>query len=289
MEAESKQKRRGKNIFLMGINDLVELPGLNVRLDYGDLDALENSIQMNGIQEPLKAYLDRATGKYVVVKGHRRYRASQNLHSKGIIFDIPVLMYTSVPTAEQILEDHITSNSGLPLSALEKAEVCRRYKDLGHKTQWISTRIGMTYQQAKNFLLLSEAPDSLKELISENWVKSTCVVEMFKDLKDFTQVEAMIKTHLLSTASKFTSTDYKNIKSPDVELEEAEERQPKASVEKTKKITLDQKIELFSDELKLFQDDSIPERTDKISLFLETIEMLKENNEPSVILNTLYS
>lgn len=286
---EKSEKKRGKNIYLMKVEDLIELPGLNVRFNYGDLDELSESIKLHGVQEPLKAYYDNQSGKYVIVKGHRRLKASQKLKEQGFDFLIPVLTYSKPPSAEQILLDHITSNSGLPLSALEKAEVCRRYRDLGHKTQAISEKIGMTYMQTKNFLLLSEAPDTLKQLISENWVKSTCVVEMFKDLKDFTQVESMIKTHLLATAGKFTSTDYKKIKTPDVELEEAEEREPKSKVEKTKKITLDQKLDLFMDELKLYQDDSIESRTEKISLFIETIELLKDNTEFSVILNSLYA
>lgn len=208
---EIQQKKRGQNLYLVPVSQVCVKEGLNERFDYGDIEELELSIKTLGIQEPLKGYTDRTTGKIVVVKGHRRFQAVQNLIAKGFdIEEIPMFTYTKTPTDEEILIAHITSNSGKPLTSIEKSNVAKKLQELGNTCTDIAKKLGMTYQQIDNFLKLAKAPDEIKEMISSNIISSTTVTNLFKSTKSFIEVLALINVKLeMLTGKKLTSNDFK--------------------------------------------------------------------------------
>ena len=200
-----KHKTVNQTISMIPLDQIEVIPGLNPRFNLPNMEEIISSIRENGIQEPLKVFLNPETGKYAIVKGHRRYTASLSIATSDDLdhseIMIPCLKYGGVPEDEMILRDHIISNSGEPFTVLEKAEIIKRYKDLGFSITEISKQIGFTYQQTYNLEILSSAPSEIKQMISEGIVSSTLIFEEFKKKRSSRKLNSnifLIWTSILS-------------------------------------------------------------------------------------------
>lgn len=168
-------------------------PDFNVRDKTPELEAhiewlYQNIfIQGNGVTEPLKGYFKKETGKFCVTNGHNRYDALQLGIERG---HEPILVPTLHEDRNADKATHIatmlTANSGMPLTALEKARVCQRL----HHEGWSSERIAgfhnpaVTRQQVDNLLLLASATPAVKELIVAGEISPTTVINEIRAADD---------------------------------------------------------------------------------------------------------
>lgn len=313
-QEKTKDKKRGKNTHLVDSSDLIILDGLNVRRSLPQIEELAEDIARNGIQTPLKSYYDPVLKKYVVVIGHRRKMAIDYLVEKGYeMSEIPTFTYPKKPTDEEILRDHITSNSGVPLSALEKAEVCRRMEALGYKAIEISEKLGFTVQQIYNFLKLAESPEEIKDLIHQGVVKSTVIVEMFKELKDWDLLQERVKALLLENAERITGASVKKAFSQPSKEEDSNSTDSSASITKNnapeddtefrdaktkhqssflapKKVTFEARVLSLRDELELKLSDPKYDQY-LIEKFMEAIDLLQDDPDLqiSVVVDSIFA
>jgi ParB-like chromosome segregation protein Spo0J len=289
-------EKKQLTVSLIPLSEIMIKPGVNPRTKLPLLDEMKNSIRAHGIQEPLKVYYDNEYEKYIVVKGHRRISASLLISEEDGIspteIKIPCLKYGGIPENLSILRDHVVSNSGVPFTAIEKAEIIRRYINEGLEITQIAEEMGITYQQCWNLNFLNQAPKEIHDLIENNQISSTLVIELFKKEKSYDQMLDQIKAILLSGAAKITSKNYKEIKEDDSEEfeEETPVRNTANPIEKTdsKKLSLDQRVEVLISELNLKYNDKTPEINSKIDFFKDIITELKEGTEISVIVNSIF-
>jgi hypothetical protein len=109
----------------------------------------------------------------------------------------------------------LITNDNVPLNLVEEATVLYRLQKYGLTPKEISTRTGRKPATISTLLKLNEAPEKIKQLISEKTVTPTLVMEIFRTEKDFdaalTVIECTIesagKNTLFDKESKITKKD----------------------------------------------------------------------------------
>lgn len=162
------------------------LEGFNDREDYGtaeEMDELAESIFQTGVQVPLKGYKEGEN--YVVIVGHRRFRAGEMIkekHGKTVVY--PLQVYPIGTKLQDMLLDTLLTNSGKDLTPLEKASTVSKlvsekvpYKEIARAMG------GVSEVYVKNLHKLSQAPEKVKNLIRKNVVSATYVIGILKDKK----------------------------------------------------------------------------------------------------------
>ena len=102
--------------------------------DTSNIDDLADSIELNGLLEPLCVFRrGQGTGDYVIFSGHRRFKALRLLYEKSGFekwTEVPCIVYPDPNDANRETVMLIHANStGRVLSNWEKAEQARRLKE----------------------------------------------------------------------------------------------------------------------------------------------------------------
>ena len=70
----------------------------NVRRNYNEIDALAESIKLHGLKDPLKVSKVKGEERYILVDGHRRYKAISSLLEQGVpISRVKAMVVTNNP------------------------------------------------------------------------------------------------------------------------------------------------------------------------------------------------
>jgi hypothetical protein len=260
-DKNKKDVTRGKEIVTVPLSEIFVEPGWNVRVMNDRLrahiDWLKVSILENGIQEALWGYPVQITEddgtvvrKMCPLNGHNRYTAAKELEDEGHKGILVPFTYKAKLTEEERKALILSSNSGLPLTELEKAEVVR-YLD---KKGWSIDKIAANYNPGdENFstfgateedilkkvkakikwlISLGSASTSAKELVEAGVVAPTNVVAAIKALGDDPDrgskvVEAtaiLAKANDLTTsAGKITGAQVKEVVEQVLELPNPDE------------------------------------------------------------------
>lgn len=178
----------------------LERAGGNIREDYGDIDELAKSIEESGIMVPIRAYRDKDNdGQWIAIDGHRRLKAAMWLvDNKGLTIRAKVIVvdYRKL-SDEQLVYDMVITNSGKELNPVELAEAVRRLIAYGHKPKEISAKFGKPLPFVKNLELFSTAPKRIKELVKNNKVSYSLVLQLLRECPDYNaailKIEAALK------------------------------------------------------------------------------------------------
>lgn len=170
------------DILLVPFSKLKVLDGFNDRQDYGDIDALAESLHNEGPKVPLKGY--KEGDNYVVIVGHRRHSAAEIVkkkYDKDVVF--PFLPYPRTATKRDMLLDTLLTNDGKELNPLEKSAVVKKLAtDEKMDAKAIAGAIGgVSTVYVKNLLKLAEVPEKVKKHIQAGNVSSTLVIGYLKN------------------------------------------------------------------------------------------------------------
>ena len=158
--------------------NIIVVEGFNVRQDYGDIEGLAQSIASSGVKVPLRAYRSKEDKeKFMLVDGHRRLRAAMSLVELGIELKVPVILETRNYSEEERILDMLRTNDGLQLTSLEKAEVVKRMNQHDWTDQMISEKIGKSITAVGNMLKVANAPQKVKNFITDGKVEFSVVVK----------------------------------------------------------------------------------------------------------------
>jgi ParB/RepB/Spo0J family partition protein len=161
-------------------------PGYNVR-DLGTpsaraaLDILKGSISEIGLKQPLQVRRDGA--RIVLVQGHRRLTCVMELIEDGTcdFKSVPCFLEDRHTSVEERTLDLITSNSGEPLTPLERAEAVKRLvSGFGWTTAQVAAKLGVTYQSVHNWLTVASAPESLKVEIRAGTLSASTATDLVR-------------------------------------------------------------------------------------------------------------
>jgi ParB-like chromosome segregation protein Spo0J len=107
----------------------------------------------------------------------------------------------------------LTSNSGLPLTGLEQAEVVKRLLAFGWPESQIASRIGRTRQHVASLLELAEAPHAVREMVRDGAVSPTVAIAAIR--QDGTGAAAVLQAAIAaSPKGKATATQVASIRAP---------------------------------------------------------------------------
>lgn len=170
---------------LLQINpDLIGVdPAYNIRkfdsLNDEQDAALVESIRHNGIRTPLTV---RLVGEsVVVVAGHRRLAAVKLLNASGAEIKTLPCMPEQRGTSDADRDlDLITSNSGKPLTVLERAEVFVRLLRHGWSEADIAKRVGVSEQTVRNQIAIHELPTPIKQMVEADEVSASLAVQVVR-------------------------------------------------------------------------------------------------------------
>ena len=167
------------------VGNLKIVDGFNARLDYGDIDSLASSIAENGVKVPLRVYKDRGTDNYLIVDGHRRFKAVQSAIDNGLVKEgdllLPCVLESKGSNEEDMVLGMILYNDGKRLNMLEEAEVYKRLINYGWDAVKIASKVGKTRTHIDNCLLLLSASTELKQKVISGEVSSSFVIEELRD------------------------------------------------------------------------------------------------------------
>lgn len=171
-------------IFYVPFSKLTVLKNFNDRTDYGtteEMNELAESIYHVGPKVPLKGYKDG--DNYVVIVGHRRFRAAEMIkakYGKNVIF--PMQMYSPGTTEKDMLLDTLLTNSGKDLTPLEKASTVAKLGEMKIPSKEIAQALGgVSEVYVKNLQRLWTIPESAKKLIRDGVVSATLIMSVLKN------------------------------------------------------------------------------------------------------------
>ena len=132
--------------------------------DEAELDALAQSIRVNGILQPLLVRpLDAFGEAYEIVAGERRWRAAQRA---GLV-DVPVVV-RRISEAEALELALLENVQRTDLSPIEEGWGYRQLVDAyGHTQEQLAERVGKSRPHIANLMRLTHLPASIQALVSE--------------------------------------------------------------------------------------------------------------------------
>ena len=172
------------NMFFVPWTKLKVLDNFNDREDYGtteEMNELAESIYNQGVKMPIKGYKEGDV--YVVIQGHRRFRAGEMIkkkYNKTVIY--PLITYPIGTTKKDLLLDTLLTNSGKDLTPLEKASTVSKLIEQKATVKEIAQALGgVSEVYVKNLQRLWTIPDAAKKLIREGIVSATLIMGVLKN------------------------------------------------------------------------------------------------------------
>lgn len=224
--------------------------GFNLRTDFGDLEGLASSIEVEGLKVPLTVDI-LTDGTAILTDGERRFRAMQILREKlpelkERFDDIEVLLNDKKANEADRIISMMVHNSGKPFEPLEEAEGFRRLRDEhGMNLTQIALRIGKPVPYIEQRLILAGLDEEEKDEIRTKKISSTAKVEQVRKEKDPAKRKAAVK----EAVSKGKRVKVKDVKSVPLEKKVGEII---ALVKQADKLNKDGKVQNL-----LFEIDSL--------------------------------
>jgi ParB/RepB/Spo0J family partition protein len=169
---------KNTDLLLVPYEKLKIIEGFNIREDMGDLLALADNIQENGLRDPLRGYKEKGEDVYVVTDGHRRH-AAMGLFVPGLS-DTYYVAFVREPAKyndEQRVIDMFIMNDGKPLTPLEQAEGVRRMQAYGYSDAEIGTKISRSPSYVGKLASLAMAPKKLIKLIQKGRISASLAMD----------------------------------------------------------------------------------------------------------------
>ena len=187
----AERLKRAGELYKAHIHKLVAKEENNNRVDYGDIEALATSIEVNGLLKPLKVkhYVVDGEDVFEVVDGFRRTRAIKLLVSRGHSFPLlDGMPYVKVETTLKMYNDddalfeQIISNDGKPLTPLEEGSVYKKLILNGFSETEISERTGRNITTVRNNIAIASLPKVVQNMIAENTVSGLTAIKVAQEV-----------------------------------------------------------------------------------------------------------
>lgn len=191
--------KRG-DLFWIDHRNIVIEEGFNCREDYGDIEALAQSIITNGQLEPILVFKKRGEEKYVVIEGHRRRLAVNLANELGHTIMVKAIIGSANPE-DRLFAQVITGTGKLPLNPIETAEVFKRLTLHGYTVEQIVARVGKSGGHVYNMLRLAEVPIKVKNAITSGEIAATTVMQLVRNTDENKLVEVIEQAISVSKAS----------------------------------------------------------------------------------------
>src|SRR5580704_4389451 len=175
--AQAESRARGSLVMNLAIADIDKNPFQTRYVDTGDaLEELAESIKANGVLQPIVVRPADEEGRYILILGERRLRASK-LAGKDAI-PAMVRRVSEQQSAEMTIVENLQRED---LSPLEQAEAFRVLSEQFKLTQaQIGERVGLSRESVANYMRLLRLPREVMQLLAEKKIKFAEAKELLK-------------------------------------------------------------------------------------------------------------
>lgn len=201
----------------VGVRDMIMLPPNAIRVEQGHnprnyrlpenrehLEELKKSITAIGVQVPLLVRFDSGTKQAVLVDGECRLQAVLELVKEGVeIVSVPTIQVSGNNEADRLVLA-LTANTGKPLSKWEIGTAFKRLIGFGWPVEQISTRMGYSPRYVNECVELSDAPEEVKRLLSEEAVTPSLALKHIRE--DGTNSSAILNGKAQAARAKSPGT-----------------------------------------------------------------------------------
>jgi len=177
---------RGASILIFNPNDIIELPDYNTRnMDSPEtvayIQSMADAIIENGNEAfPPITIVQSDDGKIAVMAGWCRRRAHVLAMEQGAPIKGIACLAAGKKSKEEITLDILTSNSGLPLSAMERAKAVKKLQSYLWSPADIAKKTGWSVSTVNNLIALYDAPDEIQNMVNCGQVSATFATEIVK-------------------------------------------------------------------------------------------------------------
>lgn len=178
---------RGSDVLIFDPDSIKEIDGYNARnMESPEtkehIRKMVKAIHNNGTLNFPPITIAQKNGEIFVFSGHCRRRAFSIAKKEGApIKGIPAIINTQ--NEEERTLDLITSNDGLPLTQLEKANVIKRLISFGWTNKEIAEKIGVSIQTIYNLSILLNSPKEIKEMVTSGKITSSTAIKAIREEK----------------------------------------------------------------------------------------------------------
>lgn len=172
----------------------------NVRMNFGDIEALAKSIKENGLLNPITVQVvptDDNTEKYVIVDGARRLRAVKMLIERGEadnLFRIPSLIISRSTSPKDLYVQHIIRNDGKRLTDYEYAVAIHNMdKMFGMSKEEISQKLGIGQDLISRYLHHLERSEYERYLLMNDYISTQTLNRLDKEYPNEKEREKLLK------------------------------------------------------------------------------------------------
>lgn len=191
---------KGERVENVTLDKIVPSP-FQPRKSFSDeaLNELAQSIQQQGIIQPL--IVRSVRGKYELIAGERRWRASQ----KAGLKEIPVIVRKA--TDREVLELALVENmQRSDLNPIEEAEgFSLLVRDFEYTQEQVADRVGKSRAGVANALRLLSLPDQVRGFISSNQISvghGKVILSLSRKEEQIQVADRVIRDHLTVRATE---------------------------------------------------------------------------------------
>lgn len=159
-------------IVLVKPDEVIVVEGRNPRMTLLNIEQLAESIEENGVRNPIKVQM--GDEGYELVDGHRRLAACQYLYdTKELVIQIPAVKVDHKSEAD-ILVEMMVSNDSEPFAPFEEATLYTRLRDeFKLNNEQIAQRVGKSVSHVSDKLALLRADETLKKAVEEKIISAS--------------------------------------------------------------------------------------------------------------------
>ncbi len=169
-------------------DQITVVEGRNPRLVLDNIEQLAESIEENGIRNPIKV-VQTKTDQYELVDGHRRFAACQYLFdTKELIVTIPAIVVDHYKSEADILVEMMVSNDSEPFAPFEEGSLYTRLKnEFNLTTEQITQRVGKSNSHVSDKIALLRADPSVRQAVAENKITTSDATTIVRKSKGDTE------------------------------------------------------------------------------------------------------
>lgn len=151
-----------------------------------ELAKLEASIKKNGILTPLSVE-EMPDGKYLLVDGERRYRASKKLG----LTELPVIIYQPMSETERLVMRFNLQEHHSQWTAWEKANAVNQFRQqTGMDSRELAHALGVGKRNIENFLLIASLSKRMTASFTDRKLPYEYIVELGAIMKTLKENES---------------------------------------------------------------------------------------------------
>lgn len=178
-QTDATSATSSKSVLTVPVDEVQPKP--QIRKQFSNIDALAESLLVEGQQTPIIVYPQNKEGKYLIQKGERRWRACK--HANISTIDIIVNNRKLTPldeTAGELIENIQRED----LTAMEIAAALNEFIDQGWKQVDIARRLGKSPKFVSAHLGLLKLPECVITIYEEGTTADTDTLNILRQLHE---------------------------------------------------------------------------------------------------------